>query len=194
MFRIGSSKFMPQNTPLTVYVVEDQNYTDGMNISALNAIICQVSGTSDNDGVWYSSTPVMTASDVEDYDILVDIGNNGVLHFAYNGANVRDGFDGLSGPGFSVFDDGIDVVLALDLSQSMAGECVNLQQLTRRYINTLLPGDKINIFSFNEGIAPYWNGGFIKLFSTPGQFGAGSLTGAAVTELGYTYSPFHLAS
>ena len=193
MFRIGDPVYVkvtncPQNTPLTVYVVEDQNYTDGMNISALNAIICQVSGTSDNDGVWYSSTPVMTASDMGDYDILVDIGNNGVLHFAYNGANVRDGFDGLSGPGFSVFDDGIDVVLALDLSQSMAGECVNLHQLTRRYINTLLPGDKINIFSFNEGIAPYWNGGFIKLFSTPGQFGAGSLTGAAVTELGYTYS------
>ena len=33
---------------------------------------------SDIDGVWYSTTPVMTASDVGDYDILVDIGNNGV--------------------------------------------------------------------------------------------------------------------
>jgi hypothetical protein len=77
MFRIGDPVHMkvincPQNIPLTVYVVEDQDYTDGMYISALNAIICQVSGTSDNDGVWYSSTPVMAASDVEDYDILVD--------------------------------------------------------------------------------------------------------------------------
>jgi len=79
-----------------------------------------------------------------------------VLHFAYNGANVRDGFDGLNGPGFSVFDDGINVVLALDLSQSMVGECANLQQLTRRFISAMLPGDKINIFGFNEGIPPYW--------------------------------------
>jgi hypothetical protein len=172
MFRIGDPVHVkvtncPQNTPLTVYIVEDQDYTDGMNISALNAIICQVSGTSDNDGVWYSSTPVMTASDVGDYDILVDIGNNGVLHFAYNGANVRDGFDGLNGPGFSVFDDGINVVLALDLSQSMVGECANLQQLTRRFISAMLPGDKINIFGFNEGIPPYWNGGFTNLSPTP---------------------------
>ena len=116
MFRIGDPVHVkvtncPQNTPLTVYIVEDQDYTDGLNISALNTIICQVSGTSDNDGVWYSSTPVMTASAVGDYDILVDIGNNGMLHFAYIGANVRDGFDGLNGPGFTVFDDGIDVVL-----------------------------------------------------------------------------------
>jgi len=144
MFRIGDPVHVkvtncPQNTPLTVYVVEDQDYTDGMNISALNAIICQVSGTSDNDGVWYSSTPVMTASDMGDYDILVDIGNNGVLHFAYVGANIRDGFDGLNGPGFTVYDDGIDVVLALELSQSMVEGYANLQQLTRSFISAMLP-------------------------------------------------------
>jgi len=116
MFRIGDPVHVkvtncPQNTPLTVYIVEDQDYTDGMDISALNAI-CQVSGTSDNDGIWYSSTPVMTASDVGDYDVLVDIGNNGVLHFAYNGAKIRDGFDGLDGPGFTVYEDRI----AFDIS------------------------------------------------------------------------------
>jgi hypothetical protein len=116
MFRIGDSLYVkitscPQNTPLTVYIVEDQDYTDGMNISALNTIICQVSGTSDSCGVWYSSTPVMTASTTGDYDILVDIGNNGVLHFAYIGANIRDGFDGLTGPGFRVYDDDITIVL-----------------------------------------------------------------------------------
>jgi hypothetical protein len=116
MFRIGDLVHVkvtncPQNTPLTVYIVDDQDYTDGMDISALNAI-CQVSGTSDNDGVWYSSTPVMTASDVGDYDFLVDIGNNGVLHLAYNGANIRDGFDGLDGPGFTVYNDRI----AFDIS------------------------------------------------------------------------------
>lgn len=105
-------------------------YIYDMNLSALNTIICQVSGASGPDGVWYSSTPVMTASTVGDYDILVDIGNNGVLHFAYNGANVRDGFDGLDGSGFTVYDDGIDVVLALDLTQSMVGEGANLQLLS----------------------------------------------------------------
>jgi len=162
MFRIGDPVHVkvtncPQNTPLTVYIVEDQDYTDGMSISALNAIICQVTGTSDNDGVWYSSTPVMTASTVGDYDILVDIGNNGMLHFAYNGANIRDGYDGLNGPGFTVYDDGIDVVLALDLSQSMVGECASLQRLTRSFIGAMRPGDKINVFGFNEGNPPNWN-------------------------------------
>jgi hypothetical protein len=53
----------------------------------------------------------MTASTTGDYDILVDIGNNGVLHFAYIGANIRDGFDGLTGPGFRVYDDDITIVL-----------------------------------------------------------------------------------
>ena len=168
MFRIGDPVHVkvtncPQNTPLTVYVVEDQDYTDGMNISALNTIICQVSGTSGPDGVWFSSTPVMTASTVGDYDILVDIGNNGVLHFAYNGANVHDGFDGLNGPGFTVYDDGIDVVLALDLSQSMVGESANLQRLTRSFIGAMQPGDKINIFGFNEGTPPNWYGGYTNL-------------------------------
>ncbi|HQM17507.1 MAG TPA: vWA domain-containing protein [Candidatus Cloacimonas sp.] len=172
MFRIGDPVHVkvtncPQNTPLTVYIVEDQDYSDGMNISALNAIICQVSGTSDNDGVWYSSSPVMTASAVGDYDILVDIGNNGMLHFAYIRANVRDGFDGLNGPGFTIYDDGIDVVLALDISGSMGDECINLQRLTRRFISAMLPGDKINIFGFNEGTPPNWNGGYINFSPTP---------------------------
>ncbi len=45
MFRIGDPVHVkvtncPQNTPLTVYIVEDQDYTDGMNISALNTFIC----------------------------------------------------------------------------------------------------------------------------------------------------------
>jgi len=172
MFRIGDPVHVkvsncPQNTPLTVYIVEDQDYTDGMNISALNTIICQVSGTSGPDGVWYSSTPVMTASIVGDYDILVDIGNNEVLHFAYIGANVHDGFDGLNGSGFTVYDDGIDVVLALDLSQSMVGECANLQRLTRSFIGAMRPGDQINIFGFNEGNPPNWNGGYTNLSPTP---------------------------
>ena len=114
-FRIGDPVHVkitncPQNTPLTIYIVEDQDYTDGMNISTLNSIICQVSGTSDNDGVWHSNTPVMIASQGGEYDILVDIGNNGVLHFAYSGANIRDGFDGLTGHGFTVYDDRIEVV------------------------------------------------------------------------------------
>ncbi|MDD4308967.1 MAG: hypothetical protein PHO32_01170 [Candidatus Cloacimonetes bacterium] len=155
MYRIGDPVHVkvtncPQNTPLTVYIVEDQDYTDGMNISALNTIICQVSGTSDNDGVWFSSTPVITTSSVGDYDILVDIGNNGVLHFAYNGANIRDGFDGLNGPGFTVYDDGIDVVVALDNSGSMAGVSGNLQRTARALLGYLYNGDRVNMFKFSS--------------------------------------------
>lgn len=171
MFRVGDPIYMkaincPQNTPVTIYIVEDQEYTDGMSISTLNPL-CEVNGTSNSDGVWSSSTPLMTALTPGDYDILVDIGNNGVLHFAYEEANVRDGFDGLDEPGFTIYDDGIDVVLALDLSQSMIEECSNLQQLTRRFISAMLPGDKINVFGFNEGTPPNWSGGYTNLSPTP---------------------------
>ena len=72
-----------------------------------------------------------------------------------SGANVHDGFDGLNGSGFAVFDDGIDVVLALDVSESMEGECADLQQLARSFISAMLPGDRLNIFLFNEGTHLY---------------------------------------
>ncbi len=170
-FRVGDPIYVkvtncPQNTPIKVYIVEDQEYTDGMNISTLNPL-CQVNGVSNSDGVWVSNTPIMNAVTPGDYDILVDIGDNGVLHFEYRGANVRDGFDGLDGRGFTIFDDGIDVVLALDLSQSMVEECSKLQQLTKRFISALQPGDKINIFGFNEGNPPNWSGGYNNLSPTP---------------------------
>jgi len=155
MFRIGDPVHVkvtncPQNTPLTVYIVEDQDYTDGMNISALNTIICQVSGTSGPDGVWYSSTPVMTASIVGDYDILVDIGNNGVLHFSYYGANVRDGFDGLDSSGFSVFDDRIDIAISLDQSGSMNNSAQHIHKTASQFLSCLNPGDRVNVFGFHD--------------------------------------------
>jgi len=155
LFRIGDPVHVkvsncPQNTPLTVYIVEDQDYTDGMNISALNNVVYQISGTSDNEGVWYSITPVMTASIVGDYDILVDIGNNGVLHFAYYGANVRDGFDGLDGSGFTVFDDRIDIAISLDQSGSMNNSAPHIHKTASQFLSCLNPGDRVNVFGFHN--------------------------------------------
>ncbi|MFA6976404.1 MAG: T9SS type A sorting domain-containing protein [Mesotoga sp.] len=156
MFRIGDPVHVkvsncPQNTPLTVYIVEDQDYTDGMNISALNNVVCQIGPgvQSDSTGVWYSSTPVMTASDVGDYDILVDIGNNGVLHYAYSGANVRDGFDGLDGSGFTVFDDRIEIAISLDQSGSMNNNAQHIQKTAMQFLSCLNPGDRVNVFGFH---------------------------------------------
>jgi hypothetical protein len=116
-FRIGDPVHVkitncPQNTPLTVYIVEDQDYTDGMNISSLSILYSRSLSAVDigDDGSWTGELCNSDSLGGGEYDILVDIGNNGVLHFAYSGANIRDGFDGLTGHGFTVFDDRIEVV------------------------------------------------------------------------------------
>jgi len=116
-FRIGDPVHVkitncPQNTPLTVYIVEDQDYTDGMNISSLSILYSRSLSAVDigDDGSWTGELCNSDSLGGGEYDILVDIGNNGVLHFAYNDANIRDGFDGLTGHGFTVYDDRIEVV------------------------------------------------------------------------------------
>ena len=116
-FRIGDPVHVkitncPQNTPLTVYIVEDQDYTDGMNISSLSILYSRSLSAVDigDDGSWTGELCNSDSLGGGEYDILVDIGNNGVLHFAYSGANIRDGFDGLTGHGFTVYDDRIEVV------------------------------------------------------------------------------------
>jgi len=173
-FRIGDPIYVevtncPQNTPLTIYIVEDQDYTDGMSIGALSILCSQIVTAAEigADGKW---SGVLCNSDtlgVGDYDILVDIGNNGVLHFAYLGANIRDGFDGLDGKGFTVYDDQIEVVLALDKSYSMIENMETLRDLTRSFISAMSAGDKVNIFAFNEGDPPIWTGGRQNIFPTP---------------------------
>jgi len=90
----------PQNTPITIYVVEDQDYTDGMNVNSLTSVVATIPGRTGPDGRWFSTAPLMMASVVGDYDIIVDVGNNGFINFEYLLSNVRDGFDGLNGPGF----------------------------------------------------------------------------------------------
>jgi len=173
MFRVGDPVYVtitncPQNTPVTVYIVADQDYTDGMSVSGLNTIVHQFSAWTDSQGKVDLTDPVLTAPAVGTYDIIVNIGNDDFLHYAHLNANVRDGFDGLNGPGFTVYDDGVDVVMALDLSGSMHEHTADLQQLTKRFISAMLPGDKVNIFGFNEGSAPNWNsGGFQILAPTP---------------------------
>jgi len=69
------------------------------------------------DGIDGRTAPSSAADAVGDYDIIVDIGSpttpDGFIHFAFSGANVMDGFDGRTKPGFSVIDNGIDVVMAV---------------------------------------------------------------------------------
>ena len=165
----------PQNTPFKVYVIRhgDYTYTNGASVSTLNDHLASeftpIEEGTDADGRWSGliwTIPTITENAIGDYDIIVDFGSpegsDGLIHYAFNAADVMDGFDGLFGPGFTVYDNGIDVVLAIDLSGSMASELANLQMLTKKFIGAMIPGDKINIFGFSEN-ASNWPAGFINL-------------------------------
>jgi len=159
----------PQNTRINIYVIKHDEYTyvDGAPISSLND--CLASGftpitsvTTDEFGKW--SGPLWTASEVGNYDIIVDVGDpdtsnnpgapNGIIHYAFSGANVMDGFDGRINAGFTVVDKGIDVVMALDVSGSMTNLSDELKSCVQRFISAMVPGDNINVFGFNEYTYP----------------------------------------
>jgi hypothetical protein len=118
----------PQNTRINIYVVKhgDYTYTDGATISTLSnyfpiGFTPHTTAITDPNGEWSGLIWNIPASGaVGDYDIIVDIGSptspDGVIHYAFSGANVMDGFDGRLQPGFTVLDDGIDVVVATQSS------------------------------------------------------------------------------
>ena len=117
----------PQNTAFTVYVIRhgDYTYVDGANVSTLTPhydtnLFTPITGNStDADGEWDGLiwTIPSEAGNVDGgYDIIVDFGSpdapDNHIHFTYTAANVMDGIDGFSKPGFTVLDDRIDVVVA----------------------------------------------------------------------------------
>ncbi len=113
----------PQNTPFKVYVIRhgDYTYINGASVSTLNDHLASeftpITGSTYADGTWNGAIwtiPTIAENAIGEYDIIVDFGSpegsDGLIHYAFNAADVMDGFDGLNGPGFTVYDDGIDVV------------------------------------------------------------------------------------
>ncbi|MDD2227796.1 MAG: hypothetical protein PHY48_00105 [Candidatus Cloacimonetes bacterium] len=118
----------PQNTRINIYVVKhgDYTYTDGAPISSLssfypNGFSPNTTATTDASGDWDGQ--IWVATEEGEYDIIVDIGSpttpDDTIHFAFSAADVMDGFDGRTEPGFMVKDNGIDVVVAIDASPSI---------------------------------------------------------------------------
>ncbi len=156
----------PQNTYFRAYVIrhDSYTYTDGAPVSTLTSHLASdffpMMGRTDANGTWNGylwTIPIIIdtvgVANIEGaYDIIVDFGSpntpDGHIHFAYNGANVRDGFDGLTEPGFKVYDDKIDLVVALDNTGSMDGVADNLQSTARALIGYLKNGDRLNMFKF----------------------------------------------
>ncbi|MCK9308777.1 MAG: hypothetical protein PHH43_01300 [Candidatus Cloacimonetes bacterium] len=114
----------PQNTRINIYVVKhgDFTYTDGAPVSALssfypNGFSPNTAATTDANGEWDGQ--IWVATEEGEYDIIVDIGSpttpDDTIHFAFSAADVMDGFDGRTEPGFMVKDRNIDVVMALDV-------------------------------------------------------------------------------
>jgi hypothetical protein len=119
----------PQNTAFTVYVIRhgDYTYVDGANVSTLaphydTDVFTPITGNSTDAGgnwdglIW---TIPSEAGNVDGgYDIIVNFGSpdapDNQIHFSYTAANVMDGIDGFSEPGFTVYDDRIDIVVAVD--------------------------------------------------------------------------------
>ena len=146
---------LPQNTPITIHIVEHQAYTDNMNIPEGVIASIEINSVSiGNDGKW--SGPIWSSGLTEgDYDIIVDIGNSqspgyGKLNFAFADANnTIDGIDGLTEPGFRI-DFGIDVVIAVDVTGSMQGQASNLSRTAKTIVGSFLDNDRINAFGFNR--------------------------------------------
>ncbi|MDD4308847.1 MAG: hypothetical protein PHO32_00545, partial [Candidatus Cloacimonetes bacterium] len=157
----------PQNTRINIYVIKHGNYTytDGAPVSALNDHLANgftqaIIATTNADGEWSSPTPIWIATEEGEYDIIVDIGSpgtpDGIIHFAFSGANVMDGIDGRTEAGFTVIENGIDVAVALDVSGSMLDVDDDIQRATRALIGYLDNGDRVNVFKFcSDGLSNY---------------------------------------
>jgi len=116
----------PQNTRINVYVIKHNDYTylDGALTSSLSnhyahGFTPNTTAITNSSGEWSGliwTTPSSAEDAVGEYDIIVDLGSpttpDGIIHFTFSAANVMDGIDGRTQPGFIVTDNGIDVVMA----------------------------------------------------------------------------------
>jgi len=114
----------PQNTPFRVYVIKHESYTYS-NAAPVSELanhyasgFSPLDASTDQSGQWDGliwTIPTADENAYGDYDIIVDFGSptapDGQIRFAFTAADVMDGFDGLGGPGFTVYDDGKDLVL-----------------------------------------------------------------------------------
>ncbi|MCK9333759.1 MAG: T9SS type A sorting domain-containing protein [Candidatus Cloacimonetes bacterium] len=152
----------PQNTAFTVYVIrhDDYTYVDGANTSTLTSCLADdfapITGNStDASGDWNSlvwTLPTEAGNVDGGYDIIVDFGSpqapDNQIHYTYTAANVMDGIDGLTEPGFKVRPaNNIDLVLALDCSPSMNNRS-QLAKTAKQFIAQMLDGDRVGVFGF----------------------------------------------
>ncbi|MDD2332516.1 MAG: hypothetical protein PHI68_07690, partial [Candidatus Cloacimonetes bacterium] len=151
----------PQNTPFKVYVIRhgDYTYINGAQVSTLTNHLAggftPVEERTNSDGNWAGAvwTISTTAENVVgDYDIIVDFGDHiapdNLIHFAFTNADVMDGFDGLTQPGFTVLaPPAIDIVLALDCSPSLTNR-TQLARTARQFVAQLMDYDRVGVFGF----------------------------------------------
>jgi hypothetical protein len=147
----------PQNTKIAVYLIRhgDYGYIDGASVEGIDqyfpAGFSPIANVQTNaEGKW--SGPLWVVSEDGEFDIIVDFGSpttpDGHIYFAFNAANVRDGFDGLTEPGFTVNSDAIELAVALDYTSSMAAVTDSVVETAKSIIGHLRNLDKINIFGF----------------------------------------------
>ncbi len=115
----------PQNTRINIYVIKhgDYPYLDGALTSNLSDYYAHgftpnTTAITNSSGEWSGliwTTPSSEEDALGDYDIIVDIGSpttpDGIIHFTFSAANVLDGIDGRTQPGFRVENKNIDVVM-----------------------------------------------------------------------------------
>jgi hypothetical protein len=147
----------PQNTKIAVYLIRhgDYGYINGASVEGIDqyfpAGFSPIANVQTNaEGKW--SGPLWVVSEDGEFDIIVDFGSpttpDGHIYFAFNAANVRDGFDGLTEPGFTVNSDAIELAVALDYTSSMAAVTDSVVETAKSIIGHLRNLDKINIFGF----------------------------------------------
>ena len=152
----------PQNTAFKVYVIKHDEYTyvNGALVSTINDHLASdfmpITGSTDANGRWNGAIwtiPAIAENAIGNYDIIVDFGipeieHESLIHYAFTAADVMDGFDGRTEPGFKVIEPpSIDIVLALDCSPSMTDR-TQLARTARQFVAQLQNGDRVGVFGF----------------------------------------------
>ena len=157
-------KNCPQNTKVEILIIPHQSYahvgSGGVPIpAAYNANGNPVSREvrTNSNGVWAGGIPYSNQLPQGDYDIIVNIGSDcdkpdDKLNLVFAKDNVIDAVDGLNGPGFIKTGFG-DMAVALDLSSSMQDYGNHLAQTVKVLEQSMISGQRINVFGFTEGTA-----------------------------------------
>jgi len=150
-----------QVSPIDVYVVKHQQdrysnaFSDSILIRNLPVVLGPIRVVTDMQGVAQLAITGSESLLPGEYDIIADCGYilpDSTVYLNFNKRNVLDAVDGMEAPGF-IISSWVDLAVALDLSSSMQGYGTHLGKTVEALVQSMIPGERINVFGFTEGTA-----------------------------------------